>query len=82
MHRIELVDGAAPSFVARCRRPPQHEEEVERQVDELLRKGEVQEWTSPPGHKLALARTKDGRWHMFINFKLLQDHHEATVFDA
>ena len=39
MHRIELVEGAAPSFVPRYRRPPQHEEIIERQVDELLKKG-------------------------------------------
>ena len=28
MHRIELVEGAAPSFVQRYRRPPQHEEKI------------------------------------------------------
>ena len=42
MRRMELVEGAAPSFVPRYRGPPQHEEEMERQVDELLKKGKIQ----------------------------------------
>ena len=36
MHPVKLVDGAAPGFVPSYRRP-QHKEEIERQVDELLK---------------------------------------------
>ena len=71
MHRIELVEGAASSFVPRYRRPTQHEEEIERQVDELLKTGKVQESTSVFGHNPVLARKKVGRWRMCINFKPL-----------
>ena len=71
MHRIELLEGAAPSFVPRYRRPPQHEEEIERQVDELLKKGKIQESTGAFGHNPVLARKKDRRWRMCINFKPL-----------
>lgn len=41
MHRIELIEGAAPRFAPRYRTPLQHEEEIERQMDELLRKGKI-----------------------------------------
>ena len=71
MHPIELVEGAAPSFVPRYRRPPQHEEEIERQVDELLKKGKVQESTRAFGHNPELTRNKEGSWRMYINFKPL-----------
>ena len=37
-HRIDLIPGAAPSYVPRYRKPPQHEEEIERQANELLKK--------------------------------------------
>ena len=46
-------------------------EEIERQVEELLKKGKVQESTSAFGHKPVLARKKYGRWRMCINFKPL-----------
>ena len=49
MQHIVLIECTAPRFVPRYRRPPQHKEEVERQVDELLKKGKVQEWTSAFG---------------------------------
>ena len=40
-------------------------------MDELLKKGKVQESTSAFGHSPVLARKKDGRWRMCINFKPL-----------
>ena len=40
-------------------------------MDELLKKGKVQESTSAFGHHPVLARKKDGRWRMCINFKPL-----------
>ena len=69
--RMELVEGAAPNFVRSYRGPAQHEEELERQVDDLLKKGKVQESTSAFGHNSVLARKKDGSWRMCINFKPL-----------
>ena len=73
MHRIELVEGAVPRFVSRYRRPPQHEEEIKRQVDELLRKGKVRKSPSALGHNPALARKKDRRWRMCTNFNPLNE---------
>lgn len=70
-HRIDLIPGAAPSYVPRYRKPPQQEEEIERQVDELLKKGKVQESTSAFGHNPVLVPKKDGRWRMCVNFKPL-----------
>ena len=55
MHRIELVESAALSFVPRYRRPPQHKTERKRQVDELLREGKVQGSIRAFGHNPVLA---------------------------
>ena len=70
-HRIDLIPGAAPSYVPRYRKPPQQEEEIERQVDELLKKGKLQESTSAFGHNPVLVPKKDGRWRLCVNFKPL-----------
>ena len=40
-------------------------------MGELLKKVKVQESTSAFGHNPVLARKKDGRWRMYINFKPL-----------
>ena len=68
---MELVESAAPSFIRSYGGPPQHEEELERQVDELLKKGKVHESTSAFGHNSVLERQKDGSWRVCINFKPL-----------
>ena len=60
VYRVELVPGAAPSFVSRYRENPELEEESDRQVGELLQKGNVQESTSVFGHNRALAGKRDG----------------------
>jgi len=70
-HRIDLVPGAAPSYAPRYRRPPLLEEEIERQVDELLAKDKIQESTSPFAHNPVLVKRKDGRWRMCVNYKPL-----------
>ena len=70
-HRIELVPGSAPCFAPRYRRPPEQEEEIERQVNNLLKKGIIQESTSAFGHNPVLVKKKDGSWRMCINFKPL-----------
>ncbi|CDJ34228.1 uncharacterized protein EMH_0019310 [Eimeria mitis] len=71
VHRIKLIPGSAPSFVPRYRRAPHLEEESERQADELLKRGKVQPSPSVFGHNPVLAKKKDGRWRMGIDFKPL-----------
>ncbi|CDJ28247.1 OSJNBb0049I21.6 protein, related [Eimeria mitis] len=80
MHRIELIPGSAPSFVPRYRRPPQLEEEIERQADELLKKGKVQPSTSAFGHNPVLAKKTDGRWRMCVDFKPINKITEKQKF--
>ncbi|CDJ29277.1 uncharacterized protein EMH_0003480 [Eimeria mitis] len=70
LHRIKLP-GSAPSFVPRDRRAQHLEEESERQADELLKRGKVQPSPSVFGHNPVLAKKKDGRWRMCIDFKPL-----------
>ncbi|CDJ29970.1 uncharacterized protein EMH_0054140 [Eimeria mitis] len=71
MHRIELVPSSASSVVPRYRRPPHMEEEIERQADELLKKGKVQLSTSAFGHNPVLAKKKEGSWRVCVDFKPL-----------
>ena len=54
MHLIELIPGAAPRHM----RPHCLYEEVDRQVDELLKRGKAQESTGDFGQNLVLAREK------------------------
>lgn len=68
-HRIELFPGAASSYVPRYRKLNQHEGEVERQANELLKKGKLQEPTSAFGHNPVWVRKKDGRWRVCVSFK-------------
>ena len=71
MDHIELDPGAAPSIAPRYRRFAQLEGEIERQVDELLKKGKIQESASAFRHNRALATEKDRRWGKCVNFKPL-----------
>ncbi|CDJ36322.1 uncharacterized protein EMH_0078200 [Eimeria mitis] len=72
MHRIELIPSSAPSFFSRYRQPAHLEEEIERQADELLKKGKVQPSSSALGHNPMLAKKKDGRWRMYVDFQPLK----------
>ncbi|CDJ35655.1 uncharacterized protein EMH_0028280 [Eimeria mitis] len=69
MHSIELIPGSARSFVPRYRRPPHLVEAIERQAEELLKKGKVQPSTSASGHNPLLAKKNDGSWRMCVDFK-------------
>ena len=62
MRYIELVSGASPSSVPGYRKPPHLEDEIERQVDEFIKKAKVQQWTSAVSVDPVLVRkrTNDG----------------------
>ncbi|CDJ29330.1 Retrotransposon nucleocapsid protein, related [Eimeria mitis] len=60
----EFSDALNSKEVPASRRPPHLEEEIERQ-------GKVQPSTSAFGHNRVLAKKKDGRWRMCVDFKHL-----------
>jgi hypothetical protein len=51
--------------------PPELSAEIERQVQDLLKRGLIQRSHSPYGANVVLAEKKNGKWRMAINYKRL-----------
>jgi hypothetical protein len=64
IHHIDLIPGASLPNKATYRLTPQENEEVKRQVQELLDKGLVRESLSPFVVSTVLSSKKDGGWRM------------------
>ena len=66
-HHIDLIPGASLSNKAAYRLTPQENEEVKRQVQDLLDKGLVRESLSMCVVPTVLSLKKDGGWRMCID---------------
>jgi hypothetical protein len=66
-HHIDLIPGASFPNKAAYRLTPQENEEVKRQVQDLLDKGLVRESLSPCVVPTVLSLKKDGGWRMCID---------------
>jgi hypothetical protein len=71
IHHIDLIPGASLPNKAAHRLMPQENEEVKRQVQDLMEKGLVRESLSPCVVPTVLSPKKDGGWRMCIESRVI-----------
>lgn len=70
-HTIPLIPEAQPVNMRPYRHKPEHKNEIERQIAELLRQGVIQRSSSPFSSPVILVKKKDGSWRLCIDYRHL-----------
>ena len=70
-HVINLVPGAIPVNSRPYRYSPLQKEEIERQVDEMLKAGLITPSLSPFASPVLLVKKKDGSWRFCVDYRKL-----------
>lgn len=70
-HHISLVLGALPVNVKPYKYAPQQKNEIEKQVDEMLKSGIIQHSVSPFASLVLLVKKKDGSWRFCVDYRHL-----------
>ena len=79
-HEIPLVEGARPVSVRPYRYPPALKDEIEAQVDAMLKQGLIQPSTYPFNSPVLMVRKKDGSWRFCVDYRYLNALTVKTAF--
>ena len=79
-HSIPLIPGAQPINIRAYRHSPETKDEIEKQIEELLKSGVIQHSSSPFASPVILVRKKGGEWCMCIDYRRLNALTVPTKF--
>lgn len=85
-HHIPLVPGAQQVNARPYRYPPLQKTEIERQVQDMLKSGNIHHSVSPFASPVLLVKKKDGTWCFCVDYKQLdnitiENKHPLPVVD-
>jgi hypothetical protein len=73
-HAIDLIPGAPPFRLRPYRYTPQQKDEIEKQIQEMLDSGIVQQSSSPFASPVLLVKKKDGEWRLCVDYRKLNSY--------
>lgn len=73
-HHITLIEGTQPTHRTQYRLSPAEKQELETQVDDLLKKGFIKESDSPYNAPVLFVKKKSGELRMCVDYRLLNLH--------